>query len=482
MTKQTEASRREYLTLSGAAVAAAALGPGVASAESASWESVTSPVDTTLYSVQKTARNEFAVAGAGIVVERTDKGWKKVVDGGPSGNGNDLYGAGVTDDGKRLWFVGASGAIGEYDVETGNLVDHSAPNDYTNNFRDVAVTGEAGQANVYVGDGSGNVHYSFDNGATGTWNYSTPGQGAAIKALDFYGTKSGHLVNGNGNVFATDNGTGWTKIGPADADVSLYGLDSDASDDVWVVGGSGVVYHYRPDSEGTPKWFREKIGQPGLRDVEIESGTGYAAGNSGAVFDRESGTWSRDETPASQNLKSVVDGADNDIAVGASGTIIETNPDASADPGSGGGGQEGDAGRMGRVSTETSGDKSLTFSLENVGEESVTVTDWALETDVQVERIDRSGNEVTLAGDTEGSANSSYGFPVDGRSRALDTDAVYEPGTTGQADFGLYDGGNVALTVDPVAEKPASNYVGATLEYGDGTSETFWFTVTNVNS
>jgi hypothetical protein len=477
-----DATRRRFLQLSGTTVAVSALGAGTTAAETDSWESVTSPVDTTLYDVEQTARNNFAVGGAGVVIERTDKGWKKVVDGGASGNGNDLYGADVTDDGERVWFVGASGAIGEYDVETGNLEDHSAPNDATNNFNDVAVTGKAGEANVYVGDGSGNVHYSFENGASGTWNYVTVGQGAAIEAIDFHDNRNGHLVNGNANVFYTGDGTTWNKTGISDADVALHGIDSEAKDNVWVAGGSGVVYHYTLDSEGTPKWFRNKIGEPGLRDIKVESGDGYAVGKSGAIFDRVDGEWTKDTTPSEQNLKAIVDQSDNDIAVGTSGTIFETDPDADADDGSSGGSQDGDAGRIGRVSTQTSESKSLTFTLENVSDQSVTIDEFALETDMQVETIERSGDEVVLKGDTAGTADSTDGFAVDGKVKTLDASAVYDAGTTGEADFGLYDGGNVALTVEPVKEKPAGSYIGATLVYGDDTQETFWFEVTNVNS
>lgn len=473
-------TRRGVLKLSGAAAVAGLLGSGTAVAESATWESVTSPVDVTLWDVETTARNNFAVGGAGIVIERTDNGWKKVVDGGPTGNGSGLYGADVTDDGKRLWFVGSSGAIGEYDVETGNLVDHSAPNDVTNNFNDVSVTGNADEANVYVAGDSGSVYYSFENGATGTWNSVSVGQGAGIRAIDFHDVKSGHVVNGNANVFYTGDGTTWNKTGIADADVSLYGVDSEAKDNVWVAAGSGTVYHYKPDAEGTPKWFTTKVGEPGLRDIEVESGDGYAVGNGGAVFDRESGSWSKDTTPNGQGLKAVVDQSGNDIAVGASGTIIATNPDAEAEPGSDGGGQSGDAGRIGRVNTNTSGSKTLTFSLENVGEQSVTVEQWALETNVQVETIERSGAEVTV--DAESVHGSPDGFPVDSTYRTFATKPTLAAGETDDFDFGQYDGGNVALTVEPATEKPSGNYISASFTYGDGTAETFYFAVTNVNS
>ena len=477
--------RRTVLRAMGATVAAAATGAGgvvtateSARGEAASWQSVTSPVDATLTDVETTAANDFAVGGGGVVIERTADGWTKVVDGGPTGNGNGLLGADVTDDGKRLWFVGKSGAIGEYDVETGGLNDHSAPNDVTNNFNDVSVTGTAGDANVYVGGDSGSVYYSFENGASGTWNNVSVGQGAAVQAIDFYDTRSGHLVNGNANAFTTTDGTTWERIGIADADVSLYGVDSNAADDVWVAAGGGVVYHYRPDAEGTLKWFDTKIGEPALRDLELESGDGYAVGDGGAVFDRANGTWSRDETPSGQNLTAVVDQSANDIAVGSGGTIIATDPDASAsDPSSG---QSGDAARIARVDTNTSGSKTLTFTVENTGDESVTVTDWALTTNVQVETIERSGAEVTLAADPV--AGSKDGFPVDSTSRPFDHQPTLAAGERGSFDFGQYDGGNVALTVEPASDRPDGNFIGASFTYGDGTMETFYFAVTNVNS
>jgi len=89
----------------------------------------------------------------------------------------------VTDDGERLWFVGSSGAIEEYDVGTSDLTDHSAPNDVTNNFNDVAVTGEASDANVYVAGDSGKIYYSFEDGETGTWNAVMPGSGSNLNTV-----------------------------------------------------------------------------------------------------------------------------------------------------------------------------------------------------------------------------------------------------------------------------------------------------------
>ncbi|WP_254272030.1 WD40/YVTN/BNR-like repeat-containing protein [Haloarcula marina] len=317
---EREATRRGVLKGIGTTVAAAMGGVVLSGSAAASgpWTAVESPTGNTLHDVAYTDAGAYAVAGGGVVLERTELGWRKVLDGGPTGNGNSLYGADVTDDGERLWFVGASGALGEYDVESGVLTDHSAPMDVTNNFNDVSVTGESGDANVYVAGDSGKMYYSFENGASETWKYVTPGSGAAINAVDFFDDRNGHIVDGNKSVFRTADGTTWEQIGMADANVNFYGVDSDGFDDVWVSGGGGMVFHW----DGS-EWTPTDTGDAGLRDVEVtdRDGDGYAVGGGGKVYELDE-EWTQNQTPAGQNLTAVVRGS-TDIAVGAGGTILE---------------------------------------------------------------------------------------------------------------------------------------------------------------
>jgi len=317
----TRHTRRSVVKLTGASVAAAAV-PAVASAEeeaTSDWTVAETPVDTTLHDVRYTAANPHAVGAGGVLIERTAAGWETVFRGGVSGNGNGLRGAAVTDDGERLWTVGNSGAIGEYDVTTGNLVDRSQPDDASNQFNSVAVTGPAGDADVYVVDDSGLVYYSFENGEEGTWNYLTPGSGAGIPAVDFYGARAGTLIDTNGKVFATDDGTTWEPFGIEDADTTFAGLDADASDDVTVVGGSGSLYAY----DGI-EWQSDRVAEAGLTDVITGDAGGVAVGGSGTVVEREDGDWRVVDTPSGQNLQAVAafDG-DRDYVVGASGTVLE---------------------------------------------------------------------------------------------------------------------------------------------------------------
>ena len=308
-------TRRETLRGIGAAVAVGAVGATSATADEG-FVVRESPTGNTIYDVAQTAAGLYAVAAGGQVLERTRRGWQKILDGGPTGNGNSLFGADVTDDGKRLWFAGSSGAIGKYDVSTGSLDDFSAPNDVTNNFNDVAVTGEAGAANVYVAGDSGKVYNSFDNGET--FDATTPGSGSNVNAVDFFGVREGHIVDGNKSIFVTDDGGTYDKFGIADANVNLYGVDSDADDDVWICGGGGRIFLY----DGT-QFVPFDVGDASLRDIEVGSNDGgLAVGGGGAVFEYDGTQWTRVATPTGQNLKSVVRG-DVDVAVGAGGTIVE---------------------------------------------------------------------------------------------------------------------------------------------------------------
>jgi len=310
-----DTTRRGFLR-SSAAVAALAAVPTIGAADRV-WLTAETPVSVTLHDVETTAGGAYAVGGSGYVLERGEEAWSIAASGGPTGNGNDLYGSDVTDDGERLWFVGSSGAIGEYDAKSRDLADRSAPNDVTNNFNDVAVTGGAGSASVYVAGDSGKIYYSFENGEAGTWESVTPGSGSNVNAIDFFGPRSGYAVDGNKTVFVTDDGSTWEKVGIADANHNFYGVDADATDDVTVVGGGGTVYHWNGS-----QWCREDTGDASLRDVELSGAQGLSVGGGGAVFRRDAEGWAQEATPSGANLTAVRDADGVEIAVGAGGTVL----------------------------------------------------------------------------------------------------------------------------------------------------------------
>lgn len=311
MDENTQTRRTVIKSLGGLTVAGL-VATGQTAASTDGWTVASTPTDRNINDVAQTANGPYAVAGGGIVLRRDPNGWTKVLEGGPTGNGNNLCGAGVTQDGTRLWLVGKSGAIGEYDVQTGSLNDFSAPNDVTNNFNAVAVRGEAGEANVYIAGDSGKIYYSFDNGET--FGEVTPGSGSEVNAIDFHGPRSGHAVDGNQRVFETDDGSTYGPIGLEDANVTLYGVDSDGPADVWASGGNGMVFHY--DGSG---WVPTSTGDATLVDIEVGA-DGYAVGGGGAVFRLTATGWKQEDTPTGANLNAVL--ADEAVAVGDSGVII----------------------------------------------------------------------------------------------------------------------------------------------------------------
>ncbi len=313
---QEGTTRRAFMRgIAGTAVATTVVGSAAAADSDAEWTVEETPTGSTIYDVEYTSNGAYAVGAGGVVLRRDEAGWTKVLDGGPTGNGNSLYGSDVSCHGSCLWFVGSSGAIGMFNVETGNLEDYSAPMDVTNNFNDVSTRPTSNGTNVYVAGDSGKVYFSFDGGKTGTWNYTTPGSGSAVNAIDFFGGRDGHAVDGNKTVFETDDGGTYEKTGVADANNNFFGVDSDAFDDVTVVGGGGTVLEW----DGS-KWTRADLGDAQLRDVSVGE-VSYTVGGGGAVFRRDGSKWAQEATPTGDNLKSVVDGP-TPLAVGAGGTII----------------------------------------------------------------------------------------------------------------------------------------------------------------
>jgi hypothetical protein len=219
-------TRRRFLKSSGAAVAALAVGTGAAVADEDGWTVAETPTGGTLYDVARTANGIYAVGTGGVVLRRDAAGWTTMLDGGPTGNGNDLYGVDVTDDGEALWFVGASGAIGEYDVETGNIEDYSAPMDVTNNFNDVSVRTTSEGTTVSVAGDSGGIYYSFDGDKRAPVTTRRPGaapastpstSSVAARATPSTGTRPSPgrttAVPTRGSASPTPTATSWGRFG-----------------------------------------------------------------------------------------------------------------------------------------------------------------------------------------------------------------------------------------------------------------------------
>jgi len=311
--KKEKALVRSAMVFAGVLVLAIAMS-SVGAAQD--WNDEATPTGENLYGVETTSNGTFAVGTGGEVIQRTGSGWVLTTDTGPSGNSNELYGVDATDDGDTIWFVGLSGAVGEYDVVSGQLNDYTNPGELsTNNFNDVAVKKQSGSAAVYIAAADGKVYYTQDNGTN--WNEVTPASGSEINAIDFFDDQIGHLVDANKQVYeTTDGGNSWTKIGIQGAGESFLDVDSESTSDVRVTTANGSVYRYDGSS-----WTKTQVSENELRGIEQNGGSGYVVGGNGSVYRLSSGSYSQEGTTTTNLLRDVTLGSPN-VSVGDSGTAL----------------------------------------------------------------------------------------------------------------------------------------------------------------
>ncbi|WP_049997861.1 hypothetical protein [Halococcus sediminicola] len=334
-------NRRRFLQLTGATALAAGVGAAVsgsAGAQASAWTIADSPTDKTLHDVVQSSEGPYAVGSGGKVLARRADGWEVVVQKGPTVESNTLRGAGVTDDGKTVWFAGGSGVVAQYDVVEEQLTDYSAPMGKTSTWEDVAVTGKAGAETVHLVNGSGEVlnGTKTDSGGMDWGEVQKPpagesADGSSMKGIDFASASVGHVSNTSTKVYeTTDSGGSYREIGIDGGSVGLYGVASVSESDVNVVGGSGTIYRY----DGST-WTPMEAGQSTIYGIDRDGSAGLAVGSGGRVYDRASpGTWTKAETPTSKKLRGAAldtAGGYPDVAVGSGGTIIERG-EYTADP------------------------------------------------------------------------------------------------------------------------------------------------------
>ncbi|QLG49187.1 hypothetical protein [Natrinema halophilum] len=325
----SEQTRRDVLRLATASTTAGVLtiGTGTAAAQStdSEWQRAESPTGKALNDAVDTATGPFAAGADGNVLARRDDGWQKVVSYGPQARSRRLTGIDATDDGKAVWFVGGSGVIGEYNVETRTLTNYSAPKGKTSTWEDCAVRGTAGEnERVYFVNGSGEllVGVRQDGGAMKYEKVIKPGGGSTIPAIDFTTREAGHVCSTSQFVAETfDGGSTWTQIGIDFAGGAFFDLASRGKKDVNVAAGSGIIYRY-DGFRWTPHVVDDK--RRAIRAVDRTDAAGLAAGDGGSVYERQSaGQWKQYETSVETKLDGVAKGSTYDVVVGDGGTILE---------------------------------------------------------------------------------------------------------------------------------------------------------------
>jgi hypothetical protein len=331
----SEYTRREFGT---AAAALIGTGIGVATVGNVTAQTdddggftvvADSPTSKTLFSAVDTVGGPVAVGAGGDVLLRTSGGWQKVVEYGPQARSRPLRGADVTDGGNAVWFVGGSGVIGEYRVDTNTLTNYSAPKGKTSTWEDVAVVGQAGEdERLYFVNGSGEllVGDRQESGAVKYRDVIKPGGGSTIPGIDFESRDRGHVVSTSQFVAeTTDGGVDWGRIGIDFAGTSFFDVASVSAEDVNVAAGDGIVYRY----DGF-RWTPHVVDadRQAVRGIDRNENGGLAAGAGGKVYERLSaGQWKRFQTGAESKFNGATRAAGYDVAVGDGGVIVERPTD-----------------------------------------------------------------------------------------------------------------------------------------------------------
>lgn len=284
------------------------------------WIEADSPTEKTLYAAVMTAEGPCAVGEDGCVLVRQGEDWSVLDADGPAGAANGLHGAAVTDEGRRVWFCGTSGAVGRYDVVEGTVTDHSAPGGETSTWEDAAVVGRVGRERIHLANGSGELLA----GSVGTdgiaWSgVGKPATGTSASAVS-YVDGAGFLADTAGGVYRTTDGEPWRRIGlrsESDTPLDLVALDAET---VAVATNEGAIASYNGFN-----WLRSDLGDTALHAVDREGARGLAVGTNGVIHELGENDWNSKSTPTSRPLYGAALGTaeDPDVAVGDNGTVLE---------------------------------------------------------------------------------------------------------------------------------------------------------------
>jgi hypothetical protein len=290
------------------------------------WRTTESPREETLLDVVGTRDGPYVVGEGGVVLTR-DEGWTTVLGAGPATKHNRLTCAAVTEDRNRVWFAGDSGALGVYDTQAQRKYDYTAPNGKTSTWEAIGVAGTADDEYICVANGSGEVlPFGFDDsGCPQYGEVFKPGEGSTIAALAA-GTNTCYAADTSGNILAGTDGD-WRRLGIENAQVNFFDVCL-AGESLLVAGGDGRLYRYDRACEN---WTPLKAGEEAVHALAC-AGSGesdsngeraVAVGASGHIHEQTTGRgWHRIDSPVEGDLWGIALG-ETDVAVGASGTIIE---------------------------------------------------------------------------------------------------------------------------------------------------------------
>ena len=287
------------------------------------WQTVETPFSTDLFEVVNTTKGPYAVGDGGVLAAKRGDDWEIVTDAGPNASQNQLRSLAVTDDGKRLWFLGSSGALGCYDVETSRKSDYSFPMEKTSTWESIAVSGATGEEKVLAGNGSGEILPFTIDGFDVNWGIvSKPdNQGATMSALAADAKGYGYGIDTSGNVFKTTKDDSWKRIGINNAQEKFYDVWGGQQGRIYVTAGQGRLYRY---DDSYQDWTPIQIAEQGaIQAFDMYDDQMAVIGAGGLMYQRTDGgeRWEEIPTRTEETLNDLALG-EPDVAVGDEGTVL----------------------------------------------------------------------------------------------------------------------------------------------------------------
>lgn len=280
-------------------------------------------MSVSLRDVAGSANGPVAVGETGAVVARAPDGtWGVVVEDGPGATGETLRAVATTDDGERVWFAGANGALGFYDLPDSARRDRSEPDGITDAFGVLTVAGTRGDEKLLLADGNGAVYAAEVAGESLDWGPAyRPAGDTALTDLAATPDGVGYAVDSNAVVRRTTPDEGWRAVGVEDAENSFYAVA--AGPGVLLVGGGNGRVYRSTDGGGT--WTPFSLGSFTVRALDATGDRAVAAGTNGTLVTRVD-DWRPDEWEGSKTINAVALGG-VDVAVGNGGLVLERSPE-----------------------------------------------------------------------------------------------------------------------------------------------------------
>lgn len=283
------------------------------------WSAVDVPASASFHNVTNTANGPVAVGNTGTVIGRgADGAWGVLVPDGPSATGEALFAVATTDDGGRIWFVGANGALGSYEVRSGRRRDHSEPGGVTAALSDLAVAGPRGSEKLLVADDNGAVYTAEVSGSSLDWDRKyRPAGDTALSGLAAAPDGVGYAVDSNATAWKTTAEEGWAAVGIDAAENSFHAVAA-GPNAVLVGGGNGRLFR---SSHGEESWTPFSLGSFTVKTIDVTAERAIAAGTNGTLVTRVR-DWRADGWGGSKTVNGAMLGS-VDVAVCNDGVVLE---------------------------------------------------------------------------------------------------------------------------------------------------------------